>query len=225
MRGLLLSLLLCAFPAFAWPVDWIHDVEAGKEKFIKLPRVDWFEVEDDKVLAVEWQPESGELLLVGLKPGRTTVLLGADGKVAAWRVRVGTPVMTDDAAFKAAQKACPDFRPTPLEDVKLTVTAHDDACRKALLTLFQTDAFEARHLELTYDAKVLQTQLRSVEEGLKAVTKGRVKARYVGAGLVLEGPVTKAEHRKVLWEVLKRTLGRFALDDKMELPAPDAGTP
>ena len=58
-----------------------------------------------------------------------------------------------------------------------------------------------------------------------AVTKGRVKARYVGAGLVLEGPVTKAEHRKVLWEVLKRTLGRFALDDKMELPAPDAGTP
>ncbi len=200
-------------------------MEAGKEKFIKLPRLDWFEVEDPKVLSVEWQPDSNELLLIALKPGRTTVLLGADGKVAAWRVRVGTPPVTDEATYKAAQKACPDFTATPIEDVKLTVTVNDEPCRKALLALFQTDAFEARHLELTFDNKVLQTQLKSVEEGLRAVTKGRVKARYVGAGLVLDGPVTLLEYRKVLWEVLRRTLGRFALDDQLQLPEPDAGAP
>lgn len=225
-RGVAVVLTFWAASALAWPVDWIHDVEAGREKFVKLPRLDWFEVEDPKVLAVEWEPESNELLLVGLKAGRTTVLLGADGKVAAWRVRVGTPPLTDDAAFKASQKACPGLKVTPLEDVKLTATVKDDACRRALLALFQTDAFEARFIELTFDEKVLQGQLRSVEEGLRPVVKNRVKARYVGAGLVLEGPVTVAEHRRVLRVVLERTLGRFALDDRLELPEPvDAGTP
>lgn len=217
-------------PVWAWPVDWVHDVEVGKEKFLKLPKVDWFEIDDPSVLAIEWMADSNELLLIGLKPGRATVLLGAEGKVAAWRVRVGTPPLIDQAAFVAAQKTCAEFNPAPLDDVKLTVTVQNEACRKALLALFQTDAFEARHLELTFDGKVLQAQLRSVEEALAQVTKGRVKARYVGAGLVLEGKLTLAEHRKVLWEVLRRTLGRFALDDRTEKPEPppaaaDAGAP
>ncbi len=225
-RLLLITLCFLSLPAAAWPVDWIHDVEAGKEKFIKLPRVDWFEVDDPQVLSVEWVPESNELMLIGLKAGRATVLLGADGKVAAWRVRVGTPPITDDAVFLAAKKACPDLAVTPLEDVKLTVTVKDEACRKALLALFQTDAFEARHLDLTFEGKVLQNQLRLVQEGLQLTTKGKVKARYVGAGLVLDGPVTIAEHRKLLWETLRRTLGRFALDDQTEKPEPaaDAGS-
>jgi len=225
MRASVLMLVL-SLPAFAWPVDWVHDVEPGKEKFLKLPRVDWFEVDEPQVVSVEWVAESNELLLIGLKPGRATVLLGADGKVAAWRVRVGGAPVRDDVGFVAARKACPDLKATPLEEVKLTVTAQDEPCRKALLTLFQSDAFEARHLELTLDGKVLQTQLKSVQDGLMQVTHGRVKARYVGAGLILDGPVSVAEHRKVLWEVLKRTLGRFALDDQMEVaPAPDAGSP
>lgn len=225
MRASVLVLLL-SLPAFAWPVDWVHDVEPGKEKFLKLPRVDWFEVDDPKVVSVEWVAESNELLIIGLKPGRATVLLGADGKVAAWRVRVGGAPLLDDVGFVAAKKACPDLKATPLEEVKLTVTAQDEPCRKALLTLFQSDAFEARHLDLTLDGKVLQTQLKSVQDGLMQITRGRVKARYVGAGLILDGPVSVAEHRKVLWEVLKRTLGRFALDDQMEVaPAPDAGSP
>lgn len=228
MRALWVLLVL-AGPAFAWPVDWIHDVEPGKEKFLKLPRVDWIEVDDPKVAAVEWIAESNELLIIGLKPGRATVLLGADGKVAAWRIRVGGAPVTDEPAFVAAKKACPDLKPTPLEEVKLTVTVQDEACRKALLTLFQSDAFEARHLDLTLEGKVLQAQLKSVQEGLLAVTKGKVNARYVGAGLILDGKVSVAEHRKVLWEVLKRTLGRFALDDQLELPPPppavDAGVP
>ncbi|MFT3709971.1 MAG: pilus assembly protein N-terminal domain-containing protein [Archangium sp.] len=211
-------LVLFAFPAAAWPVDWIHDVEAGKEKFVKLPQVDWIEVDDPKVVSVEWIEESKELLLIGLKPGRATVLLGAQGKVAAWRVRVGGATLIDAAAMTAAQKVCPDFKATPLDDPKLAVTVHDEACRKALLALFQTDAFEARSIELTFDGKVLQTQLKAVQEALLAITKGRVKARYVGAGLVIEGNVTVAEHRKILWELLKRSLGRFALDDQMVLP-------
>ena len=70
---------------------------------------------------------------------------------------------------------------------------------------------------------MLQTQLRLVQDGLQLTTKGRVKARYVGAGLILDGPVTVAEHHKLLWETLRRTLGRFALDDQTEEPEPDAG--
>lgn len=226
MFRLLLALCFLPLPAAAWPVDWIHDVEVGKEKFVKLPRVDWFELDDSGTLSVEWVAESNELLLIGLKPGRATLLLGADGKVAAWRVRVGTPPVLDAAIFAAAKKACPDFKATPLEDVKLTVTVQDEGCRKALLALFQTDAFEARHLDLTFEGKVLQAQLKSVQEGLQLTTRGKVKARYVGAGLVLDGPVTIAEHRKLLWETLRRTLGRFALDDQTEKPEPvDAGTP
>jgi hypothetical protein len=222
---LLLALCVVSLPAAAWPVDWIHDVEVNKEKFIKLPRVDWLEVDDPKVVSVEWVPESNELLLIGLKAGRAVVLLGADGRVAAWRVRVGTPPVTDDAALAATKKACPDLKLTPLEDVKLTVTVHDEACRKALTTLFQTDAFEARALDLTFEGKVLQAQLKSVQEGLMLTTHGKVKAHYVGAGLILEGPVTIAEHRKLLWETLRRTLGRFALSDETEKPELDAGTP
>jgi len=223
--GRLLAIGLCAWPATAaaWPVDWIHDVEPGKEKFVRLPGLDWFEVEDPKVVRLEWLEESGELLLTGLKPGRTVVLLGAHGKVAAWRLRVGGKPVTDDAAYTAAQKACPDFKPTPLEDIKLTVTVQAEPCRKALAALFLTDAFEARHLELTFASDVLQAQLKSVEEGLRLAAGRKATARYVGAGLVLEGQVTAQEHRRVLWEVLRRTLGRFALDDRLEEPTPPDG--
>jgi hypothetical protein len=224
LRLVMLWVWLAPVAAAAWPVDWIHDVEAGKEKFVRLPRLDWFEVEDPKVVKVEWLEASGELLLTPQKPGRTVVLLGADGKVAAWRIRVASKPVTDDGAFKAAQKACPDLKPTPLEAVKLTVTVHDEACRKALFALFQTDAFEARHLELTFASAVLQSQLKAVEDGLEAAVGKKATARYVGAGLVLEGAVTREEHRKILWEVLRRTLGRFALDDRLEISeAPDAG--
>ena len=223
MRTALLLAVLTAVPAMAWPVDWIHDVEAGKERFVKLPRVDWFEVEDPTVAQVEWNPESNELILIGLKPGRTIVLLGSETKVAAWRVRVGGAPVTDPAAMKAATTACPKLTLTPLDDVKLTATVQDEACRKALFTLFQTDAFEARHLDLTFDGKVLQNQLRSLEEGLQKISGARVKARYVGAGLVLSGTVSRAEHRQILWLVLRKTLGRFALTDDLEEPEVDAG--
>lgn len=223
MRPLLLVLLLAPATSLAWPVDWIHDVEAGREKFVRLPSLDWFEVDDPQVLGVEWLA-SGELLLVGLKPGRATVLLGAQGRVAAWRVRVGTVPVTDQAALVAAQKACPSLELTPLAEVKLTVTVSDEPCRKALFTLFQTDAFEARQLKLTFESKVLQAQLASVQQGVRSVSP-RVSARYVGAGLVLEGAAsTTAQKHQLLWEVLRRAIGRFTLDDQVSTDQPlDAG--
>ena len=229
MRALVAALWLAPVAASAWPVDWVHDVPAQGEKFLKLPRVDWVEVDDPATAEVDWFEKNNELALVGLKPGRALVLLGAEGKVAAWRARVGGKTLIDDAAYSAAQKACPDFKPTPLEDVKLTVTVKTEACRVALLALFQTDAFEARHLELTFDGSVLQTQLRLVQAAIDKVVKGKVTARYVGAGLVLDGgKVTQAQYRRILWEILRNTLGRFALDSRLTVEAPlavDAGTP
>lgn len=214
--GVVLAMAMMAVPAQAWPVDWIHDVEAGKERFVKLPKVDWFEVADPTVAQLEWVPEANELVLIGLKPGRTTVLLGAEHKVAAWRIRVGGSPVTDPELLKQATTACKQLELTPLAEVKLTATIQNEACRKALGALFRTDAFEARHLDLTFDGKVLQQQLRELEAGLKKLTADRVQARYVGAGLVLSGTVSPAEHRKVLWLVLEKTLGRFALTDDLE---------
>jgi hypothetical protein len=222
----LVAVLGLALPAAAWPVDWIHEVAVGREKFVKLPSLDWFEVQDPKVAQVEWFAENGELLLTGLKAGHTQVLLGSNGRVAVWRVRVGEPPLLDEQALPLAKKACPGLTLTPLEDVKLTVTLETDACFTALTRLFETDAFEARHLELTFAGAVLQTQLK----GLQAKLSKKVKARYVGAGLVLEGgPLTPPEHREALWAVFRTALGRLALDDQLDVlpepPAVDAGTP
>ncbi|MBL8922123.1 MAG: hypothetical protein JNJ54_24955 [Myxococcaceae bacterium] len=217
MRLVLTLTLIVATPALAWPVDWVHDVETGKERFVRLPRLDWAEVEDRKLAQVEWLADSNELLLSGLKTGRTVVLLGAEGKVAAWRIRVGQKPMQDEKALQAAQKACPDLKLTPLEEVKLTVTVHVEPCRQALKALFQTDLVEARALELTWTQEMLQAQLKELQRAFEGVAKGRVNAKYVGAGLVLTGKVSEAEHRRLLWEVLQRSLGRFALDDQLEV--------
>jgi hypothetical protein len=223
LRGFGLAVALLTFPAGAWPVDWVHELEAGKEKFLRLPQVDWLEVEDPQVATAEWLAGSQELLLTGLKPGRTLVLLGAEGRVAAWRVRVGAEPRVEPSLLPATEKACPGLRLSPLEDVKLEVRIKDEGCRRALGALLETDAFEARHLALTFEGAVLQAQLQRLTEGLKGLTRVPVRARYVGAGLVLEGVVSPAEHRKVLWEIFRRTLGRLALDDRLEVLAADGG--
>jgi hypothetical protein len=86
LRWLPAVVMMTSTATWGGPVDWIHDVEAGREKFVRLPKVDWFEVDEPKVVTVEWL-ESGELLLTGLKPGRATVLLGEIGR-ASCRERV-----------------------------------------------------------------------------------------------------------------------------------------
>jgi hypothetical protein len=206
-----LSLLVAL--CVGWPVDMVHDVDPAREKFVKVSAVEWLEVEDPSIATAEVM-ESGEVLLSGLKPGRTLVLLYAEGRFAVWRVRVGAAAKPEVVTPDAAKKACPDLQLTPKEDTKLTATVSSDACWKALLQLFQSDAFVARELDLTFDAKVLQSQLK----GLQAVLKKDTGAKYVGAGLVLEGQVTAAEHRAALWQVFKKSVGRVALEDRLETP-------
>lgn len=217
MRALMVMGWCWAAVAGAWPVDWAHDVAPGHEKFVPLPQVDWFENDAPDTVSAEWVSGAHELVLIGKKPGRALLLLGAQGKVAVWRVRVGTPPVQNDAVLKAAQKACPDMALTPLEAVKLKVTVQNDSCRRALSALFETDAFEARHLELTFEGEVLQEQLKGLQAALKPVAPG-VEAAYVGAGLVLTGEVSEAGKRKMLWTILRSTLGRFALDDRTHGP-------
>jgi hypothetical protein len=210
------SLSLVVALTLGWPADMVHDVETGREKFVKLPAIEWAEVEDPAIATAEVM-ESGELLLTGLKPGRTLVLLYAEGHFGVWRVRVGgakseaTPALTE-----AAKKACPELKLTPGDDTKLTASVPNDACWKALYALFATDTFVSRELDLTFDAKVLQSQLKA----LQAVLKKGIASKYVGAGLVLEGEVTPAEHRATLWQLFKKSVGRVALDDRLEVKTP-----
>lgn len=208
-----MPLTLVVAMMLAWPADMIHDVEPGKEKFVKLGAIEWAEVEDPSIATAEVM-EAGEVLLTAVKPGRTLVLLYAEGRFAVWRVRVGgKPELPSTGA---AQKACPDLKLTPKEETKLTATVPSDACWKALHALFQGDGFTARELDLTFDGKVLQQQLKGIQGALK---KG-LQSKYVGAGLVLEGDVTKAEHRQTLWALFKKSVGRVALEDRLDVKTP-----
>ncbi|MBL8952341.1 MAG: pilus assembly protein N-terminal domain-containing protein [Myxococcaceae bacterium] len=199
----------------AWPVDMVHDVEPGKDRFVKLGAIDWAEVEDPTIATAEVM-ETNEVLLTGLKPGRTLVLVYAEGRFAVWRIRVGGK--PDEPPLEPAKKACPDLKHTPKDDPKLTVTIGTEACAKALAQLFQGDGFTARELELTFDGKVLQAQLKA----LQAASKKGISSRYVGAGLVLEGEATKAEHRQLLWSLFKKSVGRVALDDRIDTKTPQS---
>ena len=91
----------------------------------------------------------------------------------------------------------------------------------------KTDAFEARSIELTFAAEVLQSQLKVVQDEFKKRFGARVASKYVGAGLILSGTLSPAQHREMLWALYRVTLGRFALtDDIEETPEPqprDAG--
>lgn len=215
--GVMVGVLCAGFAAQAWPVDLYEDVDAAKEKFIRLPSLDWFEIEDVDVLSAEWLA-SGELLLVPRKPGRTLMLLYADGVFAVWRVRVGAKPVVDKALQDAALKQCPKITfAEAASDSKLTGVIHDDACRLALGKWLSTDGVQARDLEVVFDGKALQAQLKSIEAGLSKLAPGAVKARYVGGGLVLEGKLPLITKRKALWDIFRRTVGRVALDDKVVL--------
>jgi hypothetical protein len=209
-----LCLVMFALPAGAWPADWLHDVPDGGERFVKLPHVDWLEVDDGQVLEAEWLAGSQELLLSGRRPGRALVLLAAQGKVALWRVRVGGAPLGDEKKFSAAAKACKDFRPLLEGPVKLTVTIATEACRLAMWELFQTDAFEGKDIEVTFERPQLQAQLKRLQE---VVTQAKLPAvlRYAGAGLVLEGSLTQRQHRDVLWLLMRHIVGRLIIDDQV----------
>ena len=225
----ILGLLLVSGPAAAWPVDVVEHVEAGKDLMRKLSAVEWVEVEDAPIVTAEVLEGSSELLLTGVKPGRTLLLLYAEGKFAVWRLEVGAPGRpaapeSSEPLLAAARKACPGLKTTEGEERMLTTEVKDARCRTALGALFKTDAYLARELELTFEMTVLQEQLGSLLAALKPLG---LTASYHGAGLVLEGTTTPEGHRKALWELFRQSVGRVALEDRVEVqrPAsPDAGT-
>ncbi|NMO14812.1 hypothetical protein HPC49_00830 [Pyxidicoccus fallax] len=216
--GALLAFLVPAL-ALAWPVDLAVSLEAGKERFHKLSVVDWVEVEDASVATAEVLPGSNELLLTGQSPGRTLLLLYAEGRFAVWRLNVGVPPEDPAPRLAAARKACPDLKATEGAERALSATVKDAGCRSALMELLRTDAYVARELELTLDVAVLQEQLASMVSALQPLG---LEARYSGAGMVLSGSATPETHRRALWELFRRSVGRVPLEDRVEVKAPEA---
>jgi len=224
------TLLLLPGSALAWPVDLVFSLETGTDRFHKLTAVEWVDVEDPSVATVEVLPGSNELLVTGLRPGRTLLLLYAEGKFGVWRLAVtakGARAAPEAAPeqLAAAKKACPGLQVNEGTERSLVATVKDSACRKALLALFQTDAWLARELELTFELPALQEQLSTLAPGLKELG---LEARYSGAGLVLQGKATPENHRRALWELFRQSVGRVPLEDRVQLdvpePSPDAGT-
>ena len=186
---LLLGLLVPGRAA-AWPVDQAVRLEPGKERFQKLSAVEWVEVEDASVVTAEVLAGSSELLLTGLKPGRTLLLLYAEGKFAVWRLEVsapGRPLEAEPPAplLAAARKACPGLKTTEGAERLLVAEVKDGRCRSALLAYLKTDAYLARELELTFEMAVLQEQLQALTPALKALG---LSASYHGAGAGAGGP-------------------------------------
>ena len=232
--ALLLLALLLPGAALAWPVDLAVALEPGKERFHKLAAVDWVEVEDAQVATAELLPGSNELLLTGKRPGRTRLLLYAEGNFAVWRLEVraaGERAQPPDAAalLAAARSACPDLQAGQGSEPFLRATVKGAACRDALLAVVRTDAFLARELELTFDLAALQAQLAGLAPGLAVLG---LSASYRGAGLVLGGTASPEGHRRALWQLFEGSLGRVALEDRVKVEvaqapgkaaAPDAG--
>ncbi|MCY0998154.1 pilus assembly protein N-terminal domain-containing protein [Myxococcus sp. MISCRS1] len=222
--GALLALLVPTL-ALAWPVDLVRPLDVDKEQFQKLAAVEWVEVEDPSVAHVEVLQGSNELLLSGRKPGRTLMLLYAEGRFAVWRLTVGNPPDEDATPrLAAARKACPDLKASQGAERALTATVKDAACRAALLEVLRTDAFVARDLELTFDVPALQEQLTSFTTALQPLG---LEARYSGAGLVVSGSASREDWHKALWELFRRSAGRVPLEDRVEVkaPEPSAATP
>ena len=227
---LLATLLLLPVQALAWPVDLEFSLESGTDRFHKLTAVEWVDVEDPSVATAEVLPGSSELLITGKRPGRTLMLLYAEGKMGVWRLSVTAPgaKATPDAApeqLAAARKACPGLQVNEGTERSLVVTVKDPACRKALLALFQTDAWLARELEITFELPMLQEQLSGITSALKELG---LEARYSGAGIVLQGESTPEGHRRALWELFRQSVGSVPLEDRVKINvpevAPDAGT-
>jgi hypothetical protein len=218
VRRIAVMLLAVAAPAaMAWPVNARFELTVGDEKFQRLTPDAWLEVENTAVATAELF-ETAEVMLTGKAAGSTLVLVHAEDKVMVWRVVVRAPgdhtsaPATDPAA--AARKACRDLK---VEGAELTATIRDEACRQALLALFsgERDPFLARDLDLTFDLAALQAQLRAVQAGLAKVAPD-VKAVYVGAGVRLTGRATTAQHRRAYWELFRASVGRLALEDRIE---------
>ena len=222
-------LLLVPFAAHAYPIDVAISVTAGDVHFERPTAIEWAEIADPKIATVE-RLETGELLFTGKSVGHTLALLYAEGKAAVWWIEVvpkGAVWQRPAAApepLARARKACPTLTLGEAgSEGALTTSIPSEACRSALLSLFQTPAFTARELSLDFSLEALQAQLAGLQAAIAKVASG-VDAHYLGAGLVLKGEVTPEQHRKILWTVFRHSVGRMALDDELQVDTADGGT-
>lgn len=215
-----LFLWTVAVAASAWPVDASVDVAPGVEKFVRVGDAAWVDVVDPSVVDAELFP-SGELMLTPKREGETLVGLMAQGAFRVLRVRVrrpgATPPVLSEALKKQVTAVCPG---AVLAASSLKAKVPDARCRTALLAVLRDGPWTAGELELEFDVAALQDQLSDLTRAIGPA----VRAYYRGAGLVLEGTVTPEEHRRVLWEVFRRSAGRLALEDRLRTPVADAGT-
>lgn len=230
MRWALLAVCLSSVAASAWPVDMTLTAKVREETFQRLTALDWAAAEDPSTLSVEALP-AGEALLTGKKDGETLVVAYLQGRIGVWRVRVGECgadggtrcVEQKPVALETVKAACKDLN---VEGGELTATVSTDACRAALMQLFQTDAFPGGKVELTFELKVLQAQLQQMQAAVdKAVGPGVVKLAYVGAGLRASGQVTQAQKTATFFQIFRHAVGHIALDDQLTVPGSnDEGT-
>lgn len=219
------AVALCSLPARALPIDVSVEVEPGKETFVKLAAVEWLEVEDPKVASAEWLAESGELLVSGLKAGSTLMLLYAEGNFAVWRIKVGGgPRVSSVEAVRKALAQCPGLTLHPAQYDKVVGPVAEPKCRDALLAAFKEDGVLARELDLTFEPKVLEVQLKQMRDDVKKLP---VTLSYLGASLKVDGTLTGKQHRELLWAVFGRAVGRVPLEDRVEISdrTVDAGAP
>jgi hypothetical protein len=213
-RTLALITLCTSAAAWAWPYDVVRELDTKTPAIVKLHQVDWFQLnsEDKKLLDVEWVEAANELILNPLKSGRVSVLLSAQQQLGFWNVLISEKRKPAIAALERAKKNCPGIDFTPIDDVKLTVSISAEPCRQAALELLRGDGFVASQLRLTFTPEMLQAQLKDIQAALKPWS---VTARYVGAGLVLQGSAKKSEQAKLYWAIFFVTLGRLAVDDQI----------
>lgn len=249
-RLLILGGLLSASTALAWPVDVRQPLPVGAQRELPLRALSWAETDRPEKVGVvtevterevpqmelepgglpQRRPEAGATLTLSARSaGDASVLLYAEGAFAVWRVSVGgapQPAPPEPALVEAARAACPGLVLKQAGDGHLALEAQvgSMACREALLPLLKEPAFLARDVKLTFDGAALQQQLATLQAAY-AEAKLPVKARYVGAGLILTGSVSPAQHRRALWLTFENALGKVALTDHMEVGGADADEP
>lgn len=227
MRLLALLLAVTSLTAHAWPSDLAVKVAPGDELFRRLSSVDWVDSADPSIARAEVLP-SLELMITGVAEGTTHLLLYAEGRLAVWRVDVTEDTGSARARplpaglLAGAKEACPKFSFDP-EDPELVAELQDEACRKAVLALLEEDLVLAGDLEVTYSLGALQSQHQALTKALEA-EKLPVSARYLGAGLVLEGTLSSvAQRKRALWIAFRHSLGRVPLDDRTRVVAASDG--
>jgi Pilus formation protein N terminal region len=213
-RAALFALLPTA--ALAWPVDGFIDVDPGKDKLVKFAALEAATIDDPSIASVEVMPETGELLVVATKKGRALVQLWAQGRSAVWRLRVGEQPLDEPAPWEAAKKQCPGLDPKATE---FELEVKTPACRAALLKALEQDRVLPRAIALTLHIPVMQAQISQMQDAL-AAQKIPIQLRYEGAGLVMTGTTAHEPLRRAYFELFKKSVGRLAVHDKVQVAAP-----